>query len=181
MLHLCKLVLVSILMLSFAACSTEMPRVDYEKDYAQGAKFKNGSWDNGKSMGSVHANAGGAIWKDCKELAANSVEEMAMQAKDMGANAIGDISYEFSKSANPACQKRWGLLLVWPFVLTPLFASVPVNGTACKIAGPAATKKSAGIYTLPLSQEAKNEIVQSILQQPEKTQVIVQSLTFERE
>jgi hypothetical protein len=60
---------------------------------------------------------------------------MIFNAKKLGANAIGDITWYASGNSTPTCKKGWGYFVIWPFILTPLFMSTKVMGKAYKVAG----------------------------------------------
>ena len=140
------------------ACSTQLVRVDYDKNYAQGVKLKTTAWDSAKNMGEVRARVGGPIWADCRDLAEQAIEEVTIQAKDMGANAVGDLNYAFSNNSTPACKKRWGYILLLPVILTPLSTGVELNGIAYQTAG----SKKTRAYSLPLSSEDKEAIISTV-------------------
>ncbi len=109
----------------------------------QSVKFKNSDSETvmfltngpleGKALGTVSGDEGGAIWSNCQERAAKSLEDMKKKAKAMGANAIGKITWYASGNSNPSCKKSWGYLAVWPMMLTPFFMNTYVQGVAYKI------------------------------------------------
>lgn len=153
-----KLLLIAILSIQVSGCSTHKAYLKYES-LSDNIQIKDESL-SGKALGHVRGNEGGAIWDNCTKKAEDSVREMVAQAKKLGANAIGDIKWYASGNSNPTCKKGWGYLLIWPFILTPLFMSTAVDGTAYQIGH---GKKSSSIFSLPQNKQEEDELIQKIM------------------
>ncbi len=152
-----NVVLISILALQWTACSTSRALIDYDK-VDPSVKVSPGTI-NGKNVGVVHGDEGGAIWADCTDKATQSVKVMIAQAKDAGANAVGDVKWDATGNSMPACKKGWGYLIIWPFILTPLFMSTAVTGTAYKVEGGA---KHTGLITIPEDPAALDQLARQL-------------------
>ena len=123
-------------------CSTNRAHIEYA-EFAGKMPIQAGSF-GGQNLGHVTGEEGGAIWDDCTKKAKNSVIDMIANARAKGATAIGDLKWYATGTSEPGCKKGWGYIMVWPFLLTPLFMSTRVDGTAYKGAG-----KKTGMYQLP--------------------------------
>jgi uncharacterized protein YbjQ (UPF0145 family) len=159
--HFGRVVLVAVLAFQWSGCSTSTAFINYDNiDSSTGVKVKADSF-SGTNMGAVKGDEGGAIWSNCSEKAADSVRSMMAQAKMAGANAVGDLKWYASGNAVASCKKGWGYLVIWPFILTPLFMSTAVTGTMYKISG----KKVAtsGVYFIPDTTEAQLALARSIV------------------
>lgn len=154
-----QLALILVLALQWTACSTNKAFVKYD-DFDPTFKLHEGAV-NGKSLGPVRGNEGGAIWNNCTEKAGDSLRVMIADARAKGANAIGNIKWYATGDATPSCKKGWGYLIVWPFILTPLFMSTEVEGIAYKTDG--SMKKSASLIILPKSRADDEAVVQKLL------------------
>ncbi|MCJ8275478.1 MAG: hypothetical protein HRT44_03060 [Bdellovibrionales bacterium] len=152
-----KLINLMVVLFAISACSTHKARINYNDFRDSGVAMKSGSWD-GQDMGRISGEDGGAVWDNCTEKARGSVEELIDQAKDAGANAVGDIKWHASNSAEPRCKKGWGYTLLWPFLLTPLFMSTKVEGTAYKV-----KKVSKGMMMLPTTEEEKEAFITALV------------------
>ena len=156
-----KLVAVlSIFSFILSACSTHQAYINYN-EFKGDMPIKDGSW-NSESLGQVRGEDGGAVWNNCTEKARGSVREMIAQAKMRGANAIGDVRWTASGTNTPTCKKGWGWVMLWPFLLTPLFMSTEVRGTAYKVSGKVSHN---GLWNLPVTQEGEDDLINKILAQ----------------
>ena len=165
-----KLVVVTLLVGSMAACSTSKALIKMD-GMDPAVRIHNGAV-SGQNLGMVKGDEGGAIWANCTEKAVESARFMIEEAKAKGANAIGDIKWHATEDATPSCKKGWGYLVIWPFILTPLFMSTAVEGTAYKVAdsSPAAPgkkapakKKSTGLYMIPEGVVELDALARSIV------------------
>jgi hypothetical protein len=152
-----RLALVAVLAITWSGCSTSTAFINPETMDST-VQVRNGSF-NGSSLGVAKGDEGGAIWTNCSEKAAESVRSMIAQAKGAGANAIGNLKWYASGTSVPSCKKGWGYLVVWPFVLTPLFMSTAVTGDMYKVSG----KSHAGMIMLPESAEAQLALAKKIV------------------
>ena len=159
-----KTMLKSVVVLAVAAqlgaCSTETALINYDKmdsDVKVSAEPM-----KGKSLGAVKGDKGGAIWDKCDEKATASVREMMEKAKALGGNAVGDVVWRATANKTPSCKKGWGYLVIWPFILTPLFMSTAVDGVAYNTSG-GATKK--GMYLIPSSESEQLALAKRIVQE----------------
>ena len=134
----------AMVMVQVSACSTQKGFVNYS-DYKKEMPIKAGAWD-GALVGNAKGSQGGAVWDDCKEKASDSVRELIANAKAMGGNAVGNVKWAANGTSEATCRKNWGFVLIWPFLLTPLFMSSEISGDVYKLKGGA---KSAGLYMLP--------------------------------
>jgi hypothetical protein len=110
---------------------------------------------NGKSLGIVKGDEGGAIWANCTQKAEESMRIMLLEAKEKGANAVGDIKWYATQDSTPSCKKGWGYLVIWPFILTPLFMSTEVEAHMYKVEG---GKRNAGLIMIP-TNHAEQELL----------------------
>lgn len=105
----------------------------------------------GKDLGPVRVTEGGALWKECTNVARGSLWLLVEEARRRGGNAVGDLRWMPQSSGGtleqPTCKRRWGVALFWPLLLTPAFMAANVEGTVYLIDEAAA--ESAGLYLLP--------------------------------
>lgn len=137
-------------------CSTQYANIKMDKE-VDGVMMSNDSI-KGESLGPVKGEHGGAIWDKCDEKASDSVRELARAAKAKGANAVGDIKWTAKGTSEPSCKKGWGYFVLWPFVLTPLFMSTQVTGTAYKTGS-----AKHGLYMLPNTPAEEAAFIKTIL------------------
>jgi hypothetical protein len=151
----------SVIALSFtlAACSTHQANLQYS-EFSDRMLLKPDAIA-GQDLGPVTGEHGGAVWDECTEKARSSVTRMIEAAKAKGANAIGNIKWYASGNATPTCKKGWGYFVIWPFVLTPLFMSTRVDGTAYKT--DAAKAKKAGLMMVPTNQAELEAFVDNVM------------------
>ncbi len=142
------------------ACSTH--RAHFKVSEFKEMTLSNGSV-SGQNLGAISGEDGGAIWNNCTEKARGSVTELIEEAKIKGANAIGNITWHASGNDQPSCKKGWGYLIIWPFILTPLFMSTRVDGVAYKTAG----KLKTGMYPVPSTPEEQKRLVDQLVAQAE--------------
>lgn len=154
-----KIVFILILAAQWSGCSTSRALIKYD-NLDSDVKASPNSF-SGKVVGPVHGDEGGAVWTNCTEKATESVKVMLAQAKDMGANVVGDIKWRATGDGTPSCKKGWGYVLLWPFLLTPLFMSTAVDGTAYNVDG--GVKKKTGFYVIPGDKLAQEELAKQII------------------
>lgn len=145
-------------MIFIASCSTHRAMIRYN-DYKKQIAIIPGSWD-GSYLGKVSGEEGGFIWSNCTEKAKGSMRELIMKAKNMGANALGDIKWAASETAQPKCKRGWGYILLLPFIFTPLFMSTRVEATAYKVKR---SKLKAHMYMLPEDEMEEEAFIEMIL------------------
>jgi len=142
-------------------CTTNRALIRYSDIKEVAAK--EGKWD-GKPLGTVHSDIGGAIWDECTELAQRNLRAVVMQAQNMGANALGGFVWlpgDERESTEPVCKKRWGWFAMWPFILTPLFVSADVTAQAYNI--PGLEKDSKSVYYIPKTKEGRENLIKRLL------------------
>ncbi len=144
---------------TLAACSTNRANINYT-DVDREIPIKSAGLE-GEELGLVVGENGGAIWNSCEEKAAASVREMIASARGKGASAIGNVKWAASGNSEPTCKKSWGMLLIWPLVLTPLFMSSKVTGTAYKVDAGRARKM--GLLILPSTEKEEAELLNKIV------------------
>lgn len=137
-----KLMCVGIIALQ-TACSTHTAFINY-KDFKSDMPIKAEAY-KGQMLGQVAGEEGGAVWDNCTTKAQGSVRAMIANARAMGANAIGEVRWAANGSSTPTCKKSWGYCAMPIFLLTPLFLSTKVMGTAYKVTG----KATADLFLLP--------------------------------
>jgi hypothetical protein len=119
----------------------------------------------GERLGVVRASEGGALWRECTDVARGSVWVLIADAREMGGNAIGDIRWFPSKPdldhRTPVCKKKWGWFLIWPVLLTPGFQSAIVEATAYRVAEPQTTRS--GLYVIPDRPDEQRALVDRII------------------
>lgn len=144
---------------ALAACSTHTANIQYS-EFSDRMALKTDAV-TGQDLGPVTGEHGGAIWDECTGKARDSVVRMIDAAKSKGANAIGNIKWHASGNSTPTCKKGWGYFALWPLVLTPLFMSTRVDGTAYKT--DAAKAKKAGLLMLPTNQAELDAFVKQVM------------------
>jgi len=142
---------------TLAACSTHKANFAYQD--VSDLPIKAGAL-NGEEVGTVEGSHGGAIWNECDDEAKRAVQEMVADAKAKGANAVGNIRWSALNNDQASCKKSWGLLIVWPFVLTPLFMSSKITGTAYKTNAKHAAAK--GWLMLPTTAQEETAFMQQL-------------------
>ena len=147
-----------LVMVQVSACSTHKGFVNYS-DYKKEMPIRAGAWD-GEMLGNSAGSAGGAVWDDCKVKSADAVRELIANAKTMGGNAIGNVKWAEGTTSEATCKKGWGWVMLWPFLLTPLFMSSEIRGDVYKVKGGA---KGAGLYILPTNLADENALVDQIV------------------
>lgn len=137
-------------------CSTQFAntKMDHEVD---GVVLSTGDL-KGENLGKIKGERGGAIWDNCELRTADSIRELVRAAKSKDANAVGNIRWTAKNSTEPSCKKGWGYLVITPFILTPLFMSTEVTGTAYKT-----SSAKHGMYMLPQTPEQEEAFIKQIL------------------
>lgn len=141
-------------------CATPQAQLRYE-GFDQDMKLYMDDVPGGKALGPVNGSKGGAVWDNCTEKATEATRYMVTNAKAMGANAIGNIKWAASGTSTPTCKKGWGWVLLWPFLLTPVFMSSAVSGTAYKV--DSAGKKRADLFMIPEDQAGQEALIKKIV------------------
>jgi hypothetical protein len=152
------ILLISALSFQWAACSTSGARIDYRSIGEESKIEVNEGSVNGRSMGIAKGDEGGAIWADCTEKAQDSMKELLLQAKAAGANAVGDIKWHASGNSEPSCKRGWGYLIIWPFVLTPLFMSTAVEAHMYKAEG-----RRTGLIMIPQNPRDEEKLIKQLV------------------
>lgn len=120
---------------------------------------------DGVGLGRVRITEGGALWKECTDVARGSLWLLVEEARRRGGNAVGDIRWmpEVSGSTleQPTCRRRWALFLVWPLLATPAFMRANVEGSVYRVN--AAAADVAGLYVLPDTTEELGRLIDTIL------------------
>lgn len=138
------------------SCSTSRAHLDYS-EFASKMPVQAGSY-GGQNLGKVTGEEGGAVWDDCSKKAKGSLMDMIANARAKGATAVGDVKWYATGTSEPSCKKGWGYVIVWPFLLTPLFMSTRVDGIAYKGGG-----KKSGMYQLPTDPQQDASLADRIL------------------
>ena len=153
--------LIMVLGLQWSGCSTSRALVDYKSLGEQSQVQVHEGAVGGTSVGIVKADEGGAIWASCTEKAEESMRLLLLQAKEKGANAVGDVKWYATQDSTPSCKKGWGYLIIWPFILTPLFMSTEVEAHAYKVEG---GKKHAGLIMIPETHDEQERLIKQLAQ-----------------
>ncbi len=124
---ICLLLIVVIL----SGCSIYPLKVSYQ-EFSDEILVKTDAW-SGEKVGTVRGSSGGFLWSDCRNAAHSAMHDLIDHAKEMGANAIGEVKWDASLDSNPMCQKRWIFFLFPPALLTPFFVHVGIEATAYKV------------------------------------------------
>lgn len=143
-------------------CSSHSAFISYE-EYTevplQASSFQ------GERLGPIFIKEGGAIWKECTDVARGSLWRLIDEAKRRGGNAVGDIRWMPKTSApfadRPICKRRWGYFLIWPILATPAFMAANVEGVVYRIDTPEVD--IAGLYLLPDSDSETALLVERML------------------
>jgi len=150
--------LIFALLLETSACSTSKALIDYN-GFDSTVQIHTDAV-SGTALGPVKGDEGGAIWTDCTDKASESLRYLIAEAKNKGANAVGDLKWYATHNSTPSCKKGWGYLVIWPFILTPLFMSTEVEGVAYKLDH---ASKTSGMYMLPNSEQEEAALIRQIL------------------
>lgn len=82
---------------------------------------------NYKPLGRVGVHASGFVWESCESLANEGVDLAIQKSKNMGGNAIINLSIS-------ECTTRWGWFVLYVLPgLGPWVRSVAIEGTAVQI------------------------------------------------
>lgn len=154
----CKSVFAILLALQWAGCSTPTGLSRYS-DFTE-VKLSSGPVQGGTELGQVHGSKGGAIWVDCTESTTDALREVIGEAKSLGANAVGNLKWRATNTSTPSCKKGWGWVMIWPMLLTPVFMSAAVDGTAYKVDAAAPAKK--GMFLIPDDKDGQERLVQQL-------------------
>lgn len=115
-----------------SGCSIYPLKISYQ-EFSDEILVKTDSW-NGENLGKVRGTSGGFLWSDCRNAAHSAMHDLIENAKKKGGNAIGEVKWDASSTANPMCQKRWVFFLFPPALLTPFFIHVGIEANAYKVA-----------------------------------------------
>lgn len=150
------------LTLAMSACTYHRAYISYD-DRSGEVLMRAGTWQ-GERLGVVRASEGGAVWKDCTEVAEASLWVLMEEARKLGGNAIGDFrwvpQHPQHSSDVPTCRQRWGWFLVWPAVLSPAFQSAGVEAVAYRVDDP--DQARAGVYAIPDSEPERRALAERI-------------------
>ena len=124
-------ILLFIVLSLLTSCSTYPLKVSYQ-EFSDEILVKTDSW-TGEKVGTVRGTSGGFLWSDCRNAAHSAMHDLIDNAKEMGANAIGDMKWDVSENSSPVCQKRWIFFLFPPALLTPFFVNVGIEANAYKV------------------------------------------------
>ncbi len=118
----------------------------------------------GVAIGTVRANEGGPVWKECTRVAEGAIWVLIKQTKGLGGNAVGNLRWFPDKPRflpqEAMCKQKWGWVLVWPILATPAFQRARVEATAYRIEEPG---QESALYVIPDSPSAQAELVRRIV------------------
>ncbi len=135
------ILLVTAAALLLGGCSTHYSSLNYEEfsDF----DVRTGSIDAVK-VGVVKGEHRGPIWEGCEYATRPAVWRMINAAKEINANAIGDIQWRDGSGPRPRCKKHWWLIVFPPAYITPLFMDAEVQATAYRV-----EEEEIGLYAIP--------------------------------
>jgi hypothetical protein len=155
--------LAAIVSLTGAGCTHSRAPVAYA-DYEDDLPIRVSSLQ-GERLGRLAAGQDGAVWWSCADLARGAIEILIVDARALGANAIGDMRWFPHKpkrtTDHPTCRRRFGWVLIWPMLATPAFSSSRVEAVAYRV--PDGTAAAAGLYSIPDSAHGRAQLVEGIL------------------
>jgi len=159
------IVLAGSLVVLVTACSYQRAQIDYS-EFADRMPMRTASFD-GKNLGTVVANDGGAFWNDCGKAARGSLWVLMDQTRALGGNAIGDIRWlpkaPERTTENPTCKKKWAWFLVWPVMLTPAFMSTRVEAQAYKIDETETAMLRDDVFLIPEDVDERETLVERLM------------------
>lgn len=123
--------------------------------------MKDGAWQ-GQELGPVMGHEGDNIVGDCTQAAVAAMREMIKHAKKKGANAIGNIKWDTSRNSSVKCRKNWGYVVIPPMLLTPMFMTAIVTGTAYYVVN-LDQNSLAGVFALPNSAKEESIFISRLL------------------
>ena len=157
-------ILVTCAALLAPGCAYHRAYVSYEDQ--DGFPIRTEGFSRGQRLGIVTAKEGGAIWNECTSVAEGALWVLMDEARRKGDNAIGEIRWfpddsDLGDQTIPRCRKRWGFILLYPFLVTPLFATTRVEAQVYLL--PESALESANVYVIPESIEGRTKLVETIL------------------
>jgi hypothetical protein len=150
------------LALGTQACTYHRAYVDYDEYHRVSLS---GTSLEGEALGKVEAHQGGAIWKDCTDVARGTLWVLVDETRRLGGNAVGDLHWFADRSRapsdRPTCKRRWVWFLAWPGFFTPAFMSARVEGVAYRLEGP--EEASGSVVYLPEDEAALRRAIEALL------------------
>ena len=147
-----------------AGCTYQRAFISYSES-GNDVQLAATGWE-GRSLGPVSANQGGAIWASCTKIAKGSLWVLMDKTRKMGGNAIGEIRWvpqnPKQTTSDPTCKQKWGWFLVWPVLVTPGFMSAKVEAVAYSIPEGEATRT--GMYRVPEDLEGRVAVARRIVE-----------------
>ncbi|MBN1827376.1 MAG: hypothetical protein JW958_14040 [Candidatus Eisenbacteria bacterium] len=148
---------------TLTGCSTHTARIDYEG--IEEFQLQTAPIYGAKELGEVKGKHRGPIWDGGDYAAHTAVWKMIRKARELNANAIGDIYWRDGKSPEPRCKKRWLYTLIFPPVLlTPFFMDAEVHGIAYQV-----EMEEAGLYRLPEDPAEESVLAKRIVEETRRS------------
>jgi hypothetical protein len=158
-----RTVLIVVLALVSIGCTYHRAYVSYS-EVDDRIPIRSEGWA-GERLGRVSANEGGAIWKECTNVAEGALWVLLEETRRLGGNAIGDVRWfpETPDRASdaPVCRQRWGWFLVWPILATPAFQRAAVEAYAYRIDD--AESPPTGTFMIPDLERERIALVERML------------------
>lgn len=138
-----------------AGCSTHYSSLNYEEftDF----DVYTGSLDAQK-VGVVKGEHRGAAWEGCDYATRTAVWRMIQEAKEVHANAIGDIQWRDGAGPRPRCKRHWWLVVLPPTLITPLFLDAEVEAVAYRV-----EEDEISLYRIPEEETEVAQLVERII------------------
>lgn len=157
------LVACALILMSAVGCSYQRAYISYP-EYNRDVRVAAKGWE-GRRLGPVSANEGGALWEKCTDVAEGSLWVLMEDTRKMGGNAIGEIRWiprnPGRTTDEPTCRKKWGWFLIWPVLATPAFQSARVEAVAYVV--PDTSSAVAGLYVIPDDDAARAALARRIV------------------
>ena len=138
-----------------AGCSTHYSSLNYEEftDF----EVQTGAID-AQRVGVVKGEHRGAAWEGCEYATRTAVWRLIQEAKEINANAIGDIQWRDGAGPKPRCKRHWWLIVLPPTLMTPLFLDAEVEAVAYRV-----VEEEISLYTIPEEDAEIMLLVERIL------------------
>ncbi len=134
-----------------SGCSTHYASINYEEFSDFDVRTES---IEAKKVGIVKGEHRGPAWEGCDYATRTAVWRLISEAKEIHANAIGDIQRRDGAGPRPRCKRHWWLIIFPPTFMTPLFLDAEVEAVAYRV-----VEEEISLYMIP---EEPGEIVQLV-------------------
>ena len=137
------------------SCSTHYSSLNYEEFSEFDVRTES---IDAKRVGIVKGEHRGPAWEGCDYATRTAVWRMITEAREIHANAIGDIQWRDGAGPRPRCKRHWWLILFPPTLMTPLFLDAEVEAVAYRV-----VEEEISLYMIPEKTEEVVQLVERII------------------